>query len=452
MIARSAGFRRLVASTMPGNQPMQRVFRTVGLATRQWFEDGVVHVQLDLTADHLMEDDSDLRDWRSAVESLRPILQPAHVVVIGASRDGTGPGHASSTTFALVHRPRQRRAPLRRRRRRRQVGRRQRPRRGARPGDHRRPGRAAVGVVAECGRPGWRRRSSSRPASPNTTPPAPAPGPGPRHGQVARHADRRAELPRCRLHPVRAQRHVHRAGVPARWDRHRRPVRRGRHRHRRRSRAARRRHLGVRVDGQQGRRQQQRPAPGVGRRRRHHRRHAVPGVVRRPAPLRPRRPGRVPTHADRRPQGRAQRTRPAGGPIAHRRAGRRRRRRRRPVRPHRCHPGADARGARRRRAAARPPASTGRIAGRVHRQCRWPVDPRRRRRRRPSPRRPGALAAPACDDHRRRPGRRGDGQPRRPDLGDDVGQLAAVTGRRALRRGRRLHPRRRRHRRVEPST
>ena len=69
---------------------MHGVFSTVGLATRQWFDDGVVHVELDLTADHLMQDDSDLRDWRSAVESLRPILEPAHVVVIGASRDGTG--------------------------------------------------------------------------------------------------------------------------------------------------------------------------------------------------------------------------------------------------------------------------------------------------------------------------------------------------------------------------
>ncbi len=92
MIARSAGFRRLVAETMPGNSPMRRVFRTVGLVTREWFADGVVHVQLDLTTAHLMEDDADLRDWRSAVESLRPILQPSHVVVIGASRHGSGPG------------------------------------------------------------------------------------------------------------------------------------------------------------------------------------------------------------------------------------------------------------------------------------------------------------------------------------------------------------------------
>ena len=49
MIARSAGFHRLVASTLPGTLRCSGVFRTVGLVTREWFADGVVHVQLDLT-------------------------------------------------------------------------------------------------------------------------------------------------------------------------------------------------------------------------------------------------------------------------------------------------------------------------------------------------------------------------------------------------------------------
>ena len=51
LIARAAGFRRLVADTLPWNKAMQGVFQTVGLVHRQWFEDGVVCVQLDLTAD-----------------------------------------------------------------------------------------------------------------------------------------------------------------------------------------------------------------------------------------------------------------------------------------------------------------------------------------------------------------------------------------------------------------
>ena len=73
LIARAAGFQRLVAETLPGNAPMLGVFRTVGLVHRNWFEDGVVHVQLDLTADDLLQDDADLRDWRSAVRSLRSL-------------------------------------------------------------------------------------------------------------------------------------------------------------------------------------------------------------------------------------------------------------------------------------------------------------------------------------------------------------------------------------------
>ena len=91
-IARAAGFRHLVAETLPDNAAMRRVFRSVGLVSREWFEDGVVRVQLDLTGEHLLQDDSDLRDWRSAVRSLRPILDPTHVVVLGVGRSDADPG------------------------------------------------------------------------------------------------------------------------------------------------------------------------------------------------------------------------------------------------------------------------------------------------------------------------------------------------------------------------
>ncbi len=92
LLARVAGFRRLAADTLPGNMAMLGVFRTVGLVHRHWFEDGVVCVQLDLTADDLLQDHADLRDWRAAVRSLRSILAPSHVVVIGADRDESSPG------------------------------------------------------------------------------------------------------------------------------------------------------------------------------------------------------------------------------------------------------------------------------------------------------------------------------------------------------------------------
>ena len=91
-IAREAGFRRLVAQTLPDNVGMQRVFRDVGLVHRSWFEDGAVNVRLDLTADDLLQDHADLRDWAGAVRSLQPILHPRHVVVIGSGDDQSSGG------------------------------------------------------------------------------------------------------------------------------------------------------------------------------------------------------------------------------------------------------------------------------------------------------------------------------------------------------------------------
>jgi acyl-CoA synthetase (NDP forming)/GNAT superfamily N-acetyltransferase len=92
MIAKAAGFRRLVADTLAENRAMQAVFRDVGLAHRMWSEDGIVHVQLDLTAKNILQDDADQRDWQAAVRSLRSLVAPQHVVVIGAGRNCTSPG------------------------------------------------------------------------------------------------------------------------------------------------------------------------------------------------------------------------------------------------------------------------------------------------------------------------------------------------------------------------
>lgn len=54
VLAGRCGLKRLVAQTMPGNHDMLLVFRTVGLAEQAHFDDGLVHVTLDLsTLDHL---------------------------------------------------------------------------------------------------------------------------------------------------------------------------------------------------------------------------------------------------------------------------------------------------------------------------------------------------------------------------------------------------------------
>ena len=92
MIAKAAWFRHLVADTLPDNAAMKAVFRTVGLAHRSWLEQGVVRVQLDLTADNLLQDDAYHRDWQAAVRSLQSLVDPTHVVVIGAGRSEASPG------------------------------------------------------------------------------------------------------------------------------------------------------------------------------------------------------------------------------------------------------------------------------------------------------------------------------------------------------------------------
>jgi acyl-CoA synthetase (NDP forming)/GNAT superfamily N-acetyltransferase len=99
-IGRAAGLRRLVAETLPDNDPMKRVFRSIGLVHRTWFEDGVVRVELDLGSERLLQDDSDLRDWRAAVRSLQPIVDPGHVVVIGT--DAGAPDVRSSVLRNLA--------------------------------------------------------------------------------------------------------------------------------------------------------------------------------------------------------------------------------------------------------------------------------------------------------------------------------------------------------------
>jgi acyl-CoA synthetase (NDP forming)/RimJ/RimL family protein N-acetyltransferase len=89
LIARAAGYRRLVAEVLSGNSAMANVFRSVGLVHRSWFDGGTVHVQLDLASDDVLQDHADLRDWRSAVRSLEPLLRPARVVVIDAGDDAS---------------------------------------------------------------------------------------------------------------------------------------------------------------------------------------------------------------------------------------------------------------------------------------------------------------------------------------------------------------------------
>lgn len=104
LIARSAGLRTLVAETLADNEAMLRVFRSVGLTQRTWYDRGQVHVELDLAGEELLEDSAEGRDWTAAVASLRPLLSPSHVVVVGAGRDPSSPGRiALANLVASFH-------------------------------------------------------------------------------------------------------------------------------------------------------------------------------------------------------------------------------------------------------------------------------------------------------------------------------------------------------------
>ena len=167
------------------------------------------------------------------------------------------------------------------------------------------------------------------------------------------------------------------------------------------------RDLDLRVRRQQGRRLGQRPDPVLGGGSPHRGHPAVPRELRQSGPLLEDRPPSRAPQADRRRQVRPVTRGLAGRLVAHRRARGVGPGRRRPVAAGGRHPHGDARGALRRRDAARPPAGPARPASRDPDQRRRAGDPRRRRLRGSGP---GAARALSQNDGRLRgvPSRRGE--------------------------------------------
>ncbi len=69
VIAQEHGLRRFTAMVLPGNADMQLVFRTVGLTTRNTFDDGVVRVTLDLTSLPSMREAAEIRSQQTTAAS-----------------------------------------------------------------------------------------------------------------------------------------------------------------------------------------------------------------------------------------------------------------------------------------------------------------------------------------------------------------------------------------------
>jgi acetate---CoA ligase (ADP-forming) len=91
-IAAANGFRRFDATTLADNHAMIEVFRDSGFEVRSKSASGVVDVTLTLTASAEGVISAEARRRRATAASLRPMLEPRAVAVVGASRAGDSIG------------------------------------------------------------------------------------------------------------------------------------------------------------------------------------------------------------------------------------------------------------------------------------------------------------------------------------------------------------------------
>jgi acyl-CoA synthetase (NDP forming)/GNAT superfamily N-acetyltransferase len=92
--ARRTGITAFTASVLPSNGRMVGVFRNAGFTAASRFGDGVIEVRLDLRPTPEAEAAIAARAQRAEAESVRRLLEPRSVAVIGAGRDPSGVGHA----------------------------------------------------------------------------------------------------------------------------------------------------------------------------------------------------------------------------------------------------------------------------------------------------------------------------------------------------------------------
>ncbi|MCY0937887.1 bifunctional GNAT family N-acetyltransferase/acetate--CoA ligase family protein [Streptomyces sp. H34-S4] len=94
-VARERGIRRFAAEVLPANGKMIKVFTDAGYQQKRSFEDGSVHLTLDLepTAESLAVQRA--REQRAEARSVKRLLAPGSVAVIGVSRSLAGVGAAA---------------------------------------------------------------------------------------------------------------------------------------------------------------------------------------------------------------------------------------------------------------------------------------------------------------------------------------------------------------------
>lgn len=93
-LAVDRGVERFTADVLLDNVEMRRVFLDAGFALVQETSEGVTEMAMDLTSTTKVQEAIDTREAVSERRSLRPLLYPGSVAVLGVRRDGSGVGAA----------------------------------------------------------------------------------------------------------------------------------------------------------------------------------------------------------------------------------------------------------------------------------------------------------------------------------------------------------------------
>ncbi|MFE6287384.1 GNAT family N-acetyltransferase [Streptomyces sp. NPDC057877] len=93
-VARERGIRRFAAEVLPANTKMIKVFTDAGYTQKRSFEDGVVRLEFDLEPTDRSLAVQYAREQRAEARSVRRLLVPGSVAVIGAGRTPGGVGRS----------------------------------------------------------------------------------------------------------------------------------------------------------------------------------------------------------------------------------------------------------------------------------------------------------------------------------------------------------------------
>ena len=101
-LGRRHGVSRFEAEVLGDNYGMLGVFRAAGFGATRRTVAGEVEVELRTDASREAVEAADRREWRAAARSLRPLLHPTSVAVVGVRRSAGGFGHGVLEAIRLV--------------------------------------------------------------------------------------------------------------------------------------------------------------------------------------------------------------------------------------------------------------------------------------------------------------------------------------------------------------